>query len=103
MFLKRSMQKKLLNLRNSVNFKIMKNIIKQQIRKEMYTNIRSYNRHLPMETLVKMSFMALLSNTHPIERAGFVRHLEKENIIKLTPKQHLSLFGRTNPLRHKAI
>ncbi len=81
----------------------MKNIIKQQIRNEIYTNIRGYNRHLPMEILVKMNFMALLRNCHPIERAGFVRRLEKENIIKLTPRQHLFLFGRTNPLRHKAI
>lgn len=81
----------------------MKNIIKQQTRKEMYTNIHSYNRHLPIEILVKMSFMALLSNTHPIERAGFVRHLEKENIIKLTPEQRFSLFGKVNPVHKKSL
>ncbi len=81
----------------------MKNSIKQQIRKEMYTNIRGYNRHLSIDVLTKMKFMELLRNCHPIERVIFVRRLEKENIIKLTPRQHLFLFGRTNPLRHKAI
>ena len=78
--------------------------MKQQIRNEMYTSIRGYNRHLSIETLTKMSLTALLRNCHPIERASFVRHLERENIIdKLTFKQRLSLFGRTNPLRYKAL
>ena len=67
------------------------------MKQQIYTSIRGYNRHLPMEILVKMDIMTLLRNCHPIARADFVRHL------KLTPGQRFSLFERTNPLRHKAI
>ena len=69
------------------------------MKQQIYTSIRGYNRHLPMEILVKMDIMTLLRNCHPIARADFVRRLK----MNLTPKQHFSLFGRTNPLRHKFI
>lgn len=69
------------------------------MKQQIYTSIRGYNHHLPMEVLVKMDIMTLLRNCHPIEQADFVRRLK----IELTPEQRFSLFGRTNPSRHKAI
>ena len=73
------------------------NIIRQQIRTAMYTSIRGYNRHLPMEVLVNMNLIALLRNCHPIDREDFFRRLDKHNLITVTPQLRGSLFGRTNP------
>lgn len=56
----------------------------KQIRKVLYANIRGYNRHLPMEVLVKMNLMALLRNCHPVDRRDFARKMNALGLLSNT-------------------
>jgi hypothetical protein len=51
---------------------------KEQIRKEMYCNIRGYNKYLTREHLETFSIKELLANCHPEDRIDFIRKLERK-------------------------
>jgi hypothetical protein len=53
-----------------------------RIKKEIYANIRGYNRHLTVEHLDTLDWEALLCNVHPMDRDYFRRKLQNEGLIK---------------------
>lgn len=50
----------------------------QQIRKEMYCNIRGYNKYLTREYLETFTIEELLANCHPVDRIDFIHKLERK-------------------------
>ncbi len=54
---------------------------KNLIKKEMYTHIRAYNRHLTLDHLVTLDLLSLLRNCHPIERIEFAKRLSREGLL----------------------
>lgn len=47
----------------------------------IYQNIQACNKHLPKEHLKKLSYVELLRNTHPRDRAYYARQLHREGDI----------------------
>ncbi len=80
----------------------MKKTEKSSLKKEIYTHIHSYNRYLTTDYLDTLNWVGLLRNCHPIEREHFMKHLERADLIIVTPKLRDSLFVKSNP-HHKTI
>lgn len=59
------------------------------IRTKMENNAAAYNKHLTKEHLKKLSIIALLSNTYPVDRTVFIKELQQQGILKRNQVQEL--------------